>query len=272
MLKSTPDNERRSVPNGSAATSGAPVDAPPSGASQPTHAPTAPPTTPSTQTTPGALTPPPRIVSLSLRGEARRQALAATQAGQLRQVAKADVLAEERLPQLAQQSLWLLFGSAMILSSLITLSRYLHYAPTLLGDGPGWLRVILFLLANIAAYIVMIPLHEVVHAVAILAQGGRPRFGLKLPIAAYCTAPNQFFTRNGYIAVALAPLVALTVLGLVLVWVAPDLAACLLLGFAGNISGAVGDLAVVRDMGRLSEDTLVADDETGYTAYSYHAL
>jgi len=268
MLKSTHDNERRSVPAGSSATSGAPLDAQPDASSQPSSP------TPATsaEQAPSATRPTPRIISLTLRGEARQQALAATRAGQLRQVARADVLAAERLPELARQSLWLLFGSAMILSSLISLSRYFHYAPTLLGDGPGWLRVIVFLLANIVAYIVMIPLHEAVHAVAILAQGGRPRFGLKLPIAAYCTAPNQLFTRNGYVAVALAPLVALTILGLILIWLTPNLAACLLLGFAGNISGAVGDLAVVRDMRRLSQKTLIADDETGYTAYSYHTM
>ncbi len=278
MLKSTQDNERRSVPAGS----GASRDTQPSGASQSTpsatqpNAPTAPisstQTTPAEQTAPTIAQPIPRIVSLTLRGEARQQAVAAARAGQLRQVARADVLAEERLPALARESLWLLFGSAMILSSLITLSRYLRYAPTLLGDGPGWLRVILFLLANIVAYVVMIPLHEAVHALTILAQGGRPRFGLRMPIAAYCTAPNQLFTRNGYIVVALAPLVALTILGLALIWFTPDLAACLLLGFAGNISGAVGDLAVVRDMRRLAPDTLIADDESGYTAYSYHSL
>lgn len=270
MMTSAPDNERRSVPTGPAATAGTPADAKPDRVGQPPATPGAAPATPSAQAAPGASqTTSSRIVSLTLRGEARQQALAAAQAGRLRQVAKADVLAEERLPELARQSLWLLLGSAMVLSSLISLSRYLHYAPTLLGGGPGWLRVILFILANIAAYVLMIPLHEAVHALAILAQGGRPRFGLKLPIAAYCTAPNQLFTRNGYIVVALAPLVALTIIGLALVWLAPDLAACLLLGFAGNISGAVGDLAVVRDMGRLSEETLVADDETGYTAYSY---
>ncbi len=211
---------------------------------------------------------PQRLISLFVWGEARVRLTRAVQAGAIRQVAQADVLAESRLPALAVRSFWLLIGSAALLSSLISLARYFAYSGTLLGDGNGVWRFFLFLLANIAAYIIMIPLHEGVHALAILAQGGRPRFGLRLPIAAYCTAPNQLFTRNGYLVVALAPLVALTLAGLVVIWLAPNVGACVLLGIAGNISGAVGDLAVVNEVRRLPPHTLIADTETGYIAYS----
>src|SRR5262249_40614383 len=130
------------------------------------------------------------------------------------------------------------------------------------------LRGLVLIAANLASYAAILPLHEAVHAAVILALGGRPRFGLKLPFAAFCTAPNQLFTRNGYVAIALAPLVVLSVAGAVIIWLAPSLGASIIFGLAGNVSGAVGDLASVWHLRRLPSSVLVADTESGYTAYT----
>jgi hypothetical protein len=165
------------------------------------------------------------------------------------------------------QSLWLFVTSAAVYALLIGLARGWGHAGQLLGQGPVLLRVGIVIAVNIVGYVLMIPLHEAAHALVILALGGRPRFGLKLPFAAYCTAPNQLFLRDGYIAVALAPLVALSGLALVVAALAPNIAAGLLLAVAGNVSGAVGDLEVVRGIRKQPHDTLIADTETGYIAY-----
>ncbi len=130
-----------------------------------------------------------------------------------------------------------------------------------------WRYSLALVLANAAAYIVMVPVHEALHAATIVALGGWPRFGLKLPFAAYCTAPGQLFTRDGYTAVALAPLVIISAAGAVLTWLSPDAAAYVLFGLAGNVSGAVGDLDTVARLRRRPRTTLVADTETGYIAY-----
>jgi len=188
-------------------------------------------------------------------------------AGRLVQVATSDTLAEEMLPRLARQSLWLLLISAALYALLIGAARRAGHSGPLLGGGPLALRIVLLLTANILGYVLMIPAHEAMHALVILALGGRPRFGLRLPLAAYCTAPNQLFLRNGYIAVALAPLVALSVAALILAGLAPNVAALLLLAVAGNVSGAVGDLAVVNEVRRRPAQTLIADTATGYIAY-----
>jgi hypothetical protein len=208
-----------------------------------------------------------RIVSLLLRGARRREMQRAVREGRLTQIAASDVLAAESLPQLAIQSLWLLVGSAAAYALVIGLARQWHHSGQLLGDGPVILRLGLLALVNIIGYLLMIPLHEAAHALVILALGGRPRFGLKLPLAAYCTAPNQLFLRRGYLTVALAPLIGLSALAVVVALLAPDVAAWLLLAFAGNVSGAVGDLAVTRAIARLPHDTLIADTETGYIAF-----
>jgi hypothetical protein len=208
-----------------------------------------------------------RIISLRVRGEQRRQMEQAARAGRLSPVAASDVLATEALPRLAMQSLWLFVTSAAVYALLIGLARGWGHAGQLLGQGPVLLRVGIVIAVNIVGYVLMIPLHEAAHALVILALGGRPRFGLKLPFAAYCTAPNQLFLRDGYIAVALAPLVALSGLALVVAALAPNIAAGLLLAVAGNVSGAVGDLEVVRGIRKQPHDTLIADTETGYIAY-----
>jgi hypothetical protein len=208
-----------------------------------------------------------RIVSLLLRGARRRQMQRAVREGRLTRMTASDVLAPESLPRLAVQSLWLLVGSAAVYALIIGLAREWHHSGQLLGDGPAILRLGLLALVNIVGYILMIPLHEAAHALVILALGGRPRFGLKWPLAAYCTAPNQLFLRRGYLTVALAPLVGLTALALVVALLAPNIAAWLLLAVAGNVSGAVGDLEVARVIARLPYDTLIADTETGYIAY-----
>lgn len=208
-----------------------------------------------------------RIISLRVRGARRRTMQQAVREGKLAQVAASDVLATDALPRLAAQSLWLLVVSAAIYALVIGLARQWNHSGQLLGDGPALLRVGLLLAANIVGYVVMIPLHEAAHALVILALGGRPRFGLKLPLAAYCTAPNQLFLRDGYLTVALAPLVALSLAALVVAALAPNVAAGLLLAVAGNVSGAVGDLEVARAIRQQPGDTLIADTETGYIAY-----
>lgn len=205
---------------------------------------------------------------LVARGVARgkRQAIdAALRGGRLQEITRADLLAEEQLPALARQSLWLLLLSFAVLLAIDLTALRIQHAPAL----PSLLVVIA---GNLLSYGVMLLLHEALHAAAILALGGRPRFGLKLPLAAYCTAPGQVFTRDGYCIVALAPLVVLTVSGTLLVATAPVVGACVLFGLAGNVAGAVGDLAAFDGMRHLAPDALIEDSETGYIAYRIAVL
>jgi hypothetical protein len=69
----------------------------------------------------------------------------------------------------------------------------------------------------------------------------------------------------------LAPLVALTVVGVVITALWPQWATWLWFAFAGNISGAVGDLVTASEVRHLPADALIADNEAGYTAYAIGA-
>jgi putative zincin peptidase len=211
-----------------------------------------------------------RVVARFLAKAARHRRQAAVDTGRLRPLDHVELLAPERLPELARQSLWLLLGSGAGFLALELLARRVQHADPILGALPLPMpaRIAVLLAANVVSYALVLPLHEAAHAGAILALGGRPRFGLKLPLAAYCTAPGQLFTIRGYTFVALAPLVTLTLAGAVATWLWPDVGACILFALAGNVSGAVGDLTTVARIHTLPPDALIADTATGFSAYA----
>lgn len=209
-----------------------------------------------------------RLVSRFASPRRRARVRSALAGGGLREVARTDALAPEKLTALARQSLVLLLASGAGYVALNVAARSAQGAAPLLGDGPLWLRGVALVAANVVGYVAILPIHEAVHAAVIAALGGRPRFGHKLPLALYCTAPEQLFTRRGYAAVALAPLLVLSAAAIAAVWLSPDLGACLTLAFAGNVSGAVGDLDAYANLRRLPPDVLVADTATGFIAYA----
>jgi hypothetical protein len=213
-----------------------------------------------------------RLVSRLTSPSARRSIASALAEGRLRRIDEVDLLSEESLHDLAPTSLYLLLGSGVVFVALDIAARQARHAELpLLGTQSLAVRALALLAANVVAYVVMLPLHEALHAAVILALGGGPRFGLKLPFAAYCTAPGQVFARNGYLAVALAPLIVLSALGAGATWLWPQLGACIVLGLAGNVSGAVGDLASSVRLLRLPASALVTDTDTGYVAYASSA-
>jgi hypothetical protein len=208
-----------------------------------------------------------RIVARRLPAKERTRLEEAMRTGRLRQIAQTDLLAPEALPRLAGQSLLLLLASGAAYGVLDAVARAAGQGGPLLPGVSPQARAAFIVGANIAAYIAVLPIHEAVHAVVILALGGRPIFGLRLPLAAYTTAPGQLFARGGYQVVALAPLVALTAAGVMLTWLAPNLGALLLFGFAGNVAGAVGDLEAAAQLRTLPKSALIEDTATGFVAY-----
>lgn len=208
-----------------------------------------------------------RLVARLVARSRRRAIDAALASGQMRRVAAVDLLAPERLGGLARDSLVLLLASGAGFVALDLGARHAQHVGPLLGsDNSGW-RLAALIAGNLLLYGAILPVHEAVHAAVILGLGGHPTFGVKLPVAVYCTAPGQLFTRDGYVVVALAPLVVLTLAGAGVVWVAPTVGAYLVLALAGNVAGAVGDLVAARGMGSLPPDALIADTATGYAAY-----
>ena len=211
-----------------------------------------------------------RLIGWFISPARRRAVRAASGAGALRRVATVDLLAPERQTALAWGSLWLLLCSAVVFVAL-DIAAFRAQRGVGLPGGDAWWVIPALALANVLLYVVMLGAHELAHAAAIILLGGWPRFGLKWPLAAFCTAPGQLFTRSGYLFVALAPLVAISVLGGVVVWRWPNAGAYLIFALAGNVSGAIGDLITTRGVWSLPPATLIADTEAGYEAYSLQA-
>lgn len=195
----------------------------------------------------------------------RREQQAAIEAGQLRLHDQLALLEGEQLRPLALLSLLLLIVGGVFFVALTIVSVLAHGHGLHISAGIG--GVLLWLLINVIAYIVVLPLHEAIHGLAFAFWGGKPYFGTKLPLALYCGAKNQLFHRDHYLVVGLAPLVVITLAGIIFTLLAPGAASYTLFATIGNISGAAGDLMVALHLLRQSPYVLIEDTETGYRSW-----
>jgi len=138
--------------------------------------------------------------------------------------------------------------------------------PVLLVEagGAGWWNDAAGLLVFLVLMTGVVVPHEYVHGLAIQYYGGKPRYGVGLahfvlPYA-YATASEEF-ARNQFVVVALAPLVALSVVGtaamLAFGW------GWLVVPLAANAGGAVGDVWMTLTVLSYPEHVRVADHTTG---------
>jgi len=112
-----------------------------------------------------------------------------------------------------------------------------------------------------------IVLHELVHGVGMGLFGARPQYGARLRnLLFYATAPGYAFRRNAYVAVILAPLLvlsALAILGMYLLqgtsWVAL-LAVCAIL----NAGGSAGDMCMAYLILRHPRSAYIVDERDGF--------
>lgn len=122
------------------------------------------------------------------------------------------------------------------------------------------------LLWLVAAIVLTLLLHELIHGLAMKRYGASPRYGVKITLLAlYATAPGYAFTRDQFVYVALAPLVIITLLtgtGIVLAGgtaVPFYLAICATL----NAAGASGDLYMTYLVRRYPPHAYVIDEADG---------
>lgn len=129
-------------------------------------------------------------------------------------------------------------------------------------DWPWWLWVVLI-------FVISIPLHEGLHGLAILRSGHKPRFGMMLSKGAfYATADNALFWRNDFIFIALAPIVGVSLIGLLLVYLLPDaLGYYVSLGVVFNAANSIGDLWMTAVVRRYPPDALVRDQADSIRIY-----
>lgn len=186
---------------------------------------------------------------------------AAADAGGLRVIDEMTLLEPQQLRPLAVFSLQLfaIGGIFFIVLNLLAYSWRTGQHGAALNVG----QVVLWLLLNLVSYLLVLPLHELLHGVAFTLWGGKPYYGAKLPLALFCSAKDQLFPRNYYVVIGLAPLAVITLAGIIFTLLAPTLSPYVLLATVGNFSGAAGDLWVVQRLHSVPATAFVEDQETG---------
>ena len=152
---------------------------------------------------------------------------------------------------------------------LIGLAGYLALAaPRLPASGQvtiGGLDLLALVLLTVLLTAALLAAHEGLHALAMAAFGARPQFGATMVAgvapALYTTAAGHRFSRAEYLAVALAPGVAISTLGALgcLTPVGP----VLVVPLAIHLSGCVGDLAAAFRLAREPRGTGCEDLRDG---------
>jgi hypothetical protein len=198
----------------------------------------------------------------------RHEQQAAIDAGRIHKREEVELLAPEQLRPLALFSLLLLIIGSIFFVALTIASFlwHLHSNTFTLRLTSIW-PVLIWGGINIVSYIVILPIHEIIHALAFLLWGGKPHFGAKLPMVLYCGVRQQLFRRNQYLIVGLAPLIVITIAGIVLTLLAPAAASYVLFATIGNVSGAAGDVWVVARLLRQPRHVLVEDTQIGYRVW-----
>ena len=185
--------------------------------------------------------------------------------GHICKLEEVELLEPTQMRPLALLSLLLLLIGIIFFALFTYISYTLQAHP---NTGTSGISILLiWILINIIGYLLILPIHELIHAAAFVLWGGKPYFGAKLPYALYCGARNQLFRRNQYFVVGLAPLVVITLAGIILILLSPVLASYTLFALIGNFSGAAGDIWVVRRLLRRPSSILVEDTESGYRAW-----
>ena len=138
---------------------------------------------------------------------------------------------------------------------------------TILASRNFSLSITSFLLWTVVILGVIV-LHELVHGFFLwLFTRERPVFGYSWYYA-YAGAPDWYLPRRPYIVVSLAPLVIITLVGMVLLPFVPATAVIpLLLAITANAAGAVGDILATIWVLWQPANILIRDTGTAFTLY-----
>ena len=127
----------------------------------------------------------------------------------------------------------------------------------------------LFFIVLLISLILYIPLHEIVHGIVLKNYTDEKlSFGWKL-VYAYCGSKEAVVDRKEYYAVALAPLLAFSVVFISLMVLNPSLSLVWYVMEIMNVSGSVGDIYVsIKLRKEKSRDILITDSGTDMSFWS----
>lgn len=151
----------------------------------------------------------------------------------------------------------LAFGAWLVYHEELGAPLVLEGLPDRLPSGVG-----------LALVLLVLPLHELVHGLAIQHYGHRPRYGIKLMVL-FATSDGAYFRRDEFVWIALAPLVVITAAGLVtLAFLPRDLGYWVALAVTLNAAGAIGDLWMTVIALRFNASVLIRDEEDSMRVFA----
>jgi len=172
-----------------------------------------------------------------------------------------DGVISEWRPSRAAMRAWSILSIPVL---LVALSVYLAIASHWSGQISGKFNALELAVALLLSLVLM-SIHEGIHGAAILAFGGRPRFGVAaqyhIPIALSAAAPGCRFVRSKYLVICLAPTVLLAITGAILCWL--PFGGYLVVPFAAQLSGCTGDWTVAWRALRTPAGTVCEDMANG---------
>lgn len=130
----------------------------------------------------------------------------------------------------------------------------------------GLVELMMIIVGILLALIV----HELTHGMVMQMFGAKPRYGaLWKQMMFYATAPGFSFTRNNYIVIALAPLIFISILVVLGMWLLQGTLWVALLGICGimNASGAVGDMWITMLVLRYPATAYIMDERDGVRVF-----
>ncbi|PXF61887.1 MAG: hypothetical protein C4B59_01260 [Candidatus Methanogaster sp.] len=135
------------------------------------------------------------------------------------------------------------------------------------GNFEGTPVAILIVLSTIVFTMLF---HEFIHGLVISMYGGKPKYGTGVAhyILPYLyTTTETIFRRNRFIVILIAPLIVISVLGVISMITFPAIAHWFIIPLTMNAAGAIGDLWMTFSLLRHPEHILLADDHSGLTIY-----
>ncbi len=176
-----------------------------------------------------------------------------------------DMKKDRRLHWMLQLAglVWFFFASFIVLKIMAVLRP--DFTLEAKFDIAG---VLLAALAALLIIFVTVTLHELVHGFFFwFFAKARPQFGLG-PGYAYAAAPDWYFPKGQYLVIGLAPLVVLTIMGLLAIAIAPIAwLPTLFLAIVFNAGGAIGDIYVCIRIGVEAPDVWIKDTGDGFELY-----
>jgi hypothetical protein len=140
--------------------------------------------------------------------------------------------------------------------------------PLALLRDPEWPQWAYWLL-GLGVFAGSLLLHEGLHGLTLILQGHRPKFGYESGYPYAAIQPGEFLTRRQYLAMALTPLTAMTLLGVALLVLLPaSIGQIILITLLLNAAACIGDLAVADRARRWPASALFAADNEGIKVFT----